>query len=364
MTTLTLEGITVTHGEVTVLDDVDLVVPRASVTALLGASGSGKTTTLRAVAGLVAPDAGRVLLGDADVTGMPTRDRRLSYVPQGAPLLPHRDLAENVAFPLRLHGTERVEAIDIAEQHGRAFGLRRLRGRHVKQLSSGEQAAVGIARGTVRPPRVLLLDEPVPHIDPQARAHVLARIETFQQLHSVTVLVATNDVRVAEVLADQVAVIDRARIVSRGPLQDVRDAPGTMTSADLVAPAPLRWLPAVVRSGPRDRERAIDTGGGQVVTGDPAVRGHDGRVMLGVGPRDAVLSTAGTGSLTGRVRRVATTGARRLVTVATAGGDVVVDTAEDLSWLPHDDRVDVDVRRALVADEHGDVIATLDLSHR
>lgn len=359
MTTIELRSLDITHEDVRVFSGLDLLVPSGEVTALLGASGSGKTSLLRVVAGLAEPSAGQVLVDGADVRGIRTRDRHFGYVPQGAPLLPHHDVTGNLAFPLRLRGFDRDDALAAADRHGRRFGLAAIRDKRPSELSTGEQAAAGIARGTVSPPRALLLDEPVPHLDPRRRAEVLARISVFQRTHGVTLLVATNDVHVAEVLADRVAVIDRARIVDAGPLADVRSSPATVLAADLVAPAPLTWLPAVVEAGAHDREVVVATGGGGVRTDHHALRRRRGPVLLGIGGRDGVLAPAGAGSLTGRVRRVATTGARRLVTVATATGRIVVDTDGD-RWLPDEGEVvDVDVRGGLVAAPDGTVIAAL-----
>jgi multiple sugar transport system ATP-binding protein len=359
VTTIELRALDIEHEDVQVFGGLDLLVPSGEVTALLGASGSGKTSLLRVVVGLAEPSGGQVLVDGVDVRGVRTRDLDFGYVPQGAPLLPHRDVTGNLAFPLRIRGLDRDDAMAEADRHGRRFGLFPVRDKRPSELSTGEQAAAGIARGTVNPPRALLLDEPVPHLDPRRRAEVLALVSAFQRAHGVTLLVATNDVHVAEMIADRVAVIDRGRIVDAGPLADVRSSPATVLAADLVAPAPLTWLPAVIEAGAHDREVLVATGGGGVRTDHHALRRRRGPVLLGIGGRDGVLTPAGTGSLSGRVHRVATTGARRLVTVATASGNVVVDCAPT-RWLPDEDEVvDIDVRGGLVAAPDGTVIAAL-----
>ena len=356
MTTIELRGVDVAHGDVRVFADLDLTVPAGLVTALLGASGSGKTSLLRVVAGLAEPDAGTVVLGGVDVAGLHPRERQLGYVPQGAPLLPDRDVARNLAFPLRIRGVDRDGALDEADRHGRLFGLRRLRGRRPDQLSTGERAAAGIARGTIHPPRVLLLDEPVPHLDPRSRVAVLRSIGEYQQRHDVTMLVATNDIRVAVALADRVAVIDRHRIVVEGPLETVRRDPRTVLAADLVAPTPLTWVPGVARPAAGGRELRLETAAGTVRSAHPSLRDTTGPVLLGLGNLDAVLTTPGTGALGGRVARVATTGPRLLVSVETAAGTLTVDTSPE-AWVPPEGTsVDLDVRGGLVADTDGRVL--------
>lgn len=359
MTTLELRDVSVALDGATVLARVGLTVASGTATALLGRSGSGKTTLLRVVAGLQAPDGGSVLVGGQDVVGVPTRERGLAHVPQGAPLLPHRDVAGNLAFPLRLRGMPRTDAGDAARAHGRSFGLGRVVGQRPDQLSTGEQAAAGIARGTVRVPRLLLLDEPVPHLDPRRRAEVLARIDQFRRQHGVTVLVATNDVATAELLADEVAVLDRHHVVAAGPLAEVRRRPGTVVAADLTAPAPPVWLHAAVEDGAGHEASRITTAAGSIRTTDRAISRHRGAALLGIGGRDCVLGPPGTGHLVGTVGRVATTGPRRLVTVDTAAGRVVADL-DDQRWLPAaGDAVEVDVRGGLVATPDGTVLGRL-----
>ena len=359
VTTIELRGVSVEHDDVPVLADLDLVVPSGQVTALLGASGSGKTTVLRAIAGLVPLAAGRVLIGGTDVAGTPPRDRDLRYVPQDTPMSGAMDVAGNVAFPLTVRGVRREEAAERADRQGRRFGLRGLIGRRPSTLSGGERAAAGIARGTVEPPVGLLLDEAVAHLDPRAQAEVLRAIRAFHREHDVTVLFATNDVRVAEVISDTVAVIDRRRIVCSGPLPSVRRRPGTVLAADLLAPAPLTWLPAVVEDAVVYGEVAIATSHGVVHTSAPSLRDRRGPVLLGIGTRDGVLAPTGTGGLTGRVERVATTGDRRLVTLSVAGETLVVDSPAD-RWLPSvGEAADLDVRGGFVATTGGTVVASL-----
>lgn len=360
MSAIELRDVGVAHEDVDVLASVDLVVPSGTVMALLGASGSGKTSLLRVVAGLASPAEGTVALGGVDVTRERANERGLAYVPQGAPLLPNRDVARNLAFPLEVKGLGRPRAADEAARQGTRFGIGRLLRKRPTELSSGEKAEAGIAKGLVHPPRALLLDEPVPHLDPRTRARVLAMIRQFQREHGTTVLAATNDVHVVEALADTVAVIDDHTIVRTGTLAEVRAEPGTVLAADLVSPAPLRWIPGVLAPGVRHRDDVVETAAGSVVLDHPALRRHHGPVLLGVAGRGVVLTPPGTGSLTGRVTRVATTGARRLVTVATAAGDLSVDSEAD-RWIPGvDEPTDVDVRRAHVADMDGRVLAVVD----
>jgi ABC-type sugar transport system ATPase subunit len=356
MGAITLLDVAVAPGDHVVLSGVDLHVDDGEVVALLGRSGSGKTSLLRVVAGFAQPASGRVLVDGRDVTGLPTRRRGLGMVAQGAPLQPTRDVEGNLHLPLQLVPLpgEDVRARVAAE--ARAFGLGRLLRRRPHQLSTGERHAAATARAMVRQRAALLLDEPVVHLDPHTRAQVLAQIRTVQDGYGTTMLLATNELGVAAALADRVGVLAHGTLAQVAPLAELRRAPRSLDVADLVAPVPLARLTARVlppRAGERVRLR---TAAGDVHTWSTPVREHRGEVLLGIGPHDATLTDPGAGDLTGTVRRVVTTGADRTVTVATAAGalDVRVAGGEEPSVGA---AVGVVVRRAVVADTDGRVLA-------
>lgn len=367
MGAIELRGVAVVHDDREVLRDVDLVVPAGEVVALLGRSGTGKTTLLRAVAGLHPLATGTVLLDGRDVSHLPSRDRGLGMVAQGAPLHPTRDVEGNLRLPLDLRGDDRHEARERARGEGFRFGLRRLLRRRPDQLSTGERASVAVARSVVRGPSALLLDEPATHLDPQTRARVLQQVGIVQRTRGTTILLATNDLGVAAALAGRVAVLDRGTIGQVGTLEQLRAAPVTLDVADLVLPAPLARLTGRVVADGRGLPTRVTTAAGDVPTWDRRVRTHAGPVVVALPQHDLSLVPPGTGQLSGTVTRVATTGAHRLVTVGTAAGPVVVSVDAGRAGVDHPvaapgDAVDMEVRRALVATLDGLVLA--DLSRR
>jgi osmoprotectant transport system ATP-binding protein len=223
------------------LDGVSLSIEEGSVMVLLGTSGSGKTTALKTMNGLVSPDAGEVF-----VLGREVRDwdpialrRSIGYVIQEAGLLPHLTVCENVELVPRLLGwpAERRQA--------RARELLLLVGLHPDrfasalpaQLSGGERQRVGLARALGADPPLLLMDEPFGSLDPLTRRRLQDEFKALQQRLGKTVVLVTHDVHEALRLGHQVAVMDLGRVVQKGTPQSVREAPAAGFVADFVRAA-------------------------------------------------------------------------------------------------------------------------------
>lgn len=360
MGAIELRGITIAHGDAEVLRDLDLVVGDGEVVALLGRSGCGKTSLLRVVAGFDPLVSGQVVVGGRDITSLPSRDRDMGMVAQGAPLHPTRDVEGNLMLPLELRGDDREESRSRAVGEALRFGLSRLLGRRPRQLSTGERAATATARSVMRAPSALLLDEPATHLDHQTRARVLQQIGIIQRTRGTTMLVATNTLDVASALADRIAVIDERTIAQVAPLATLRESPVSLDVADLVHHAPLHRLPGRVVPGRAGSPGRVATAAGELPTWDTRVRGHAGEVLLGLAQHHVELVPTGGGHLTGQVARTVTTGARRLVTVQTPAGPVLVETDAPAGDIPEPGTaVGVVVHRALVATTAGQVLAAV-----
>ncbi len=203
--------------------DVALEAPPGGVTVLIGESGSGKTTLLRLVAGLLAPDEGRIALGDevfADAGAgrfVPPEARPVGYVPQDHALFPHLSARENVAFGLRALGLPRREVQERAAAALARFGLGELADRRPHELSGGQQQRVALARALVLDPAVLLLDEPLAALDVVARRALRDELRrTLEGLACVTLLV-THQPSEALALGGRIAVMEAGRITHAGP---------------------------------------------------------------------------------------------------------------------------------------------------
>ncbi len=257
MSTVHLEDVRVTKDGSELLHGIDLHVRDRERVAILGPSGSGKSTLLRAVAGLEEVSAGQVLLGDRDVTRLPTRDREVSMVSQSGSLMRHLDVEGNVAFPLTVRKVEQEERRRRVDAEARAFSLSGLLRRKPRTLSAGEQQEVALARSLVRRGGVLLLDEPFSKADAPRRADLVRELIRIQEGYGVTLLIATNDQRVAMSVAERCAVLHRGRIAQLGPPTALFATPETTFVATFLGSPPMNLVPGrIERIAGRARLRA------------------------------------------------------------------------------------------------------------
>ncbi len=224
---LRLDAVTVTFGAHRALDAVALDVAEHEVVSVLGPSGSGKSTLLRVVAGLQAPDIGRVWLADADVTRVPPHRRGVGLMFQDHALFPHRDVAGNVAFGPRMHGASRPAAHTRVAELLALVGLDGAGGRAVASLSGGEQQRVALARALAPAPRVLMLDEPFGQLDRTLRERLVVELRQLFTRLGTTVLAVTHDQADAFALADRVVVMEAGRIAQVGTPREVWERPAS-----------------------------------------------------------------------------------------------------------------------------------------
>ncbi len=223
------------------LDGVSLDLEEGRVLVLLGTSGSGKTTALKTINALVRPDSGRVsVLGrDLEQWDPIALRRRTGYVIQEAGLLPHLTVAENVALVPRLLGWPRERQSERTRELLNLVGLEAARFLPLRpaQLSGGERQRVGLARALAADPPLLLMDEPFGALDPLTRRRIQYEFRDLQTRLGKTVVLVTHDVPEALRLADEVAVMDRGRILQRGSPREIRENPQPGFVADFVAAA-------------------------------------------------------------------------------------------------------------------------------
>ncbi|GGY86344.1 ABC transporter ATP-binding protein [Streptomyces poonensis] len=309
-----LSGITKTYGSFTAVHPLDLTVPEGSFFALLGASGCGKTTTLRMIAGLEEPTAGTVSLGGQDVSHLPPYKRPVNTVFQSYALFPHLDVFENVAFGLRRRGIrsvrkqveEMLELVQLGE-HAR---------KKPHQLSGGQQQRVAVARALINHPRVLLLDEPLGALDLKLRRQMQLELKRIQTEVGITFIHVTHDQEEAMTMADTVAVMNAGRVEQLGPPAELYENPRTTFVANFLGTSNLLEAEVdaasgddiVLRAGvstlvlPRARCSAPATAGGKVLAG---VRPE--KISL-VHADDSGEVPAGRNRITGRIAATSFTG--------------------------------------------------------
>ena len=240
---LALAGLTRIFGSSRAVDNVSLEVEAGELLALIGASGSGKTTTLRMVAGHDRPDAGTVTLDGKDITNLPPQKRDFGMVFQHYALFPHMSVEENVAFGLEARRMGKAVRLERAQSVLASVGLDGAGKRQVQSLSGGEQQRVALARALIIEPRALLLDEPLSNLDPTLRRTMRAELrDTLRRLH-MTALFVTHDQEDAFAIADRVALMKKGRILQVGTPEDLYDRPMSRDVAEFIGRA--RLLPAV-----------------------------------------------------------------------------------------------------------------------
>lgn len=323
---LHLVNLTKKFGEMAAVDDLTLTIPAGSFFALLGASGCGKTTTLRMVAGLEDPTSGSIRIGDRDVTTLRAFKRPVNTVFQSYALFPHLDIFENVAFGLRRRGVKNIKP--VVEQMLELVELAHLARRKPAQLSGGQQQRVAVARALINKPHVLLLDEPLGALDLKLRRQMQIELKRIQTEVGTTFVHVTHDQEEAMTMADTIAVMNAGRIEQMGRPADIYELPRTAFVANFLGQSNLI-------------EGQVSQGGDML---DVSAHGRSFRlprarnsaagssIILGVRPEkmtvldapDAALVPEGHNVLSGRVTDVSYTGVSTQYLIQAAWGQELI----------------------------------------
>ncbi|GAA0478010.1 ABC transporter ATP-binding protein [Streptomyces sp. NPDC046215] len=289
-TDVRLTAISKRYGSFTAVHPLDLAIPGGSFFALLGASGCGKTTTLRMIAGLEDPTAGTVELGGEDVTGLPPHKRPVNTVFQNYALFPHLDIYENVAFGLRRRGIKSVK-----KQVGDMLDLVQLGDfarRKPQQLSGGQQQRVAVARALINHPQVLLLDEPLGALDLKLRRQMQLELKRIQTEVGITFVHVTHDQEEAMTMADTVAVMNGGRVEQLGAPADLYEMPRTTFVANFLGTSNLITADVLDTTGADILLRAGDTKLALPATRCTATARAGEKLLVGIRPEKITLTHA------------------------------------------------------------------------
>ena len=229
-----IDGITKTFGRFTAVDQVDLEIFRGELFCLLGASGCGKTTLLRILAGLETPTSGKIWIDGVDITQMPAYERPVNMMFQSYALFPHMNVAQNVAYGLKRDGIPKEEISERVDQILTMVELSAFAKRKPHQLSGGERQRVALARALVKRPKVLLLDEPLAALDKRLREQTQFELMRIQEQLGVTFIVVTHDQEEAMTLSTRIAVMDEGRFIQVGPPTDLYENPDNRFIASFI----------------------------------------------------------------------------------------------------------------------------------
>lgn len=272
------------------VEDFTLAVADGELLVLVGASGCGKTTTLRLIAGLEAPTTGRVFIDGRDMSGVAPRDRDVAMVFQNYALYPHMTAFDNMAFGLKARRTPKPEIAERVHRAARRLGIESLLDRRPGQLSGGEQQRVALGRAIVRRPRVFLFDEPLANLDMTLRLAARAEIKRLHREFGVTMIHVTHDQEEAMALADRLVVMRAGRLEQVGRPQEVYARPQNRFVAGFLGLPPMSFLEGTVQSV--GVHAVVGTSLGRVVlsTRGTGLGEHDGEgVWVGLRAEDVTF---------------------------------------------------------------------------
>lgn len=322
--TIGLEGISKRYGPVTALHPVDLSVRKGEFLTLLGPSGSGKTTLLNLIAGATEPSTGRILLDGRDVTRVPPRERGIGMVFQNYALMPHMNVFENVAYPLRVRGgSSKAISAKVSEALERV-GLLGFEDRKPRQLSGGQQQRVGIARCIVYSPAIIIMDEPLGALDKNLREQMQSEIKRLHMDLGTTLVYVTHDQEEALNMSDRVCLMSGGQIAQLGTPDELYFQPCSRFVAEFVGESNI-FRGRVGAEGRMVVGNNVSIG----LPGRAWKQGHDLLVMV----RPERLRLAGFGNidgaeagniLAGEVVNLSFVGGMTRVTIRTDAGIAVV----------------------------------------
>ena len=302
--------------------DISFTVPDGHLVTLVGPSGCGKTTTLRMIAGLEQPTAGKILLGGDDVTHLSAAERNVSMVFQSYALFPHMSVFENVGYGLTVKGCTKSEIFDRVSAALNTVGLTSFEKRLPSELSGGQQQRVAIARAIILEPSVLLFDEPLSNLDARLRRRVREEIRELQQRLQITMVYVTHDREEALAVSDEVIVMNTGVIAEDGPPLSLFFKPRTAFVADFLSESNLLKATVISCDG---TEAVVDLAGERITL--PRPRHLAGREQIKVAVRPESMRFGASNApnmvnLTGVALRCAFVGRGIDLLMETEGGEV------------------------------------------
>jgi multiple sugar transport system ATP-binding protein len=328
MATLALSNLRKEYGKLVALDGLDLEVGDGEFFVLLGPSGAGKTTTLKCVAGLETPTTGRVHIGGRDVTEAEPNTRHVAMAFENYALYPQYTVFDNIAFPLRSKRYYRPpsEAKETIERVTTTLGIRHLLERMPRELSGGQRQRVALARVLVRPADILLLDEPLSHLDAKLRATMRAELKSLGDLQRTTSLYVTHDYLEALALGDRIAVLNEGKLVQVGTREELWNRPADLFVARAFGQPQINVIPGEIAAS--GDGAAFHSQDGAIALPLPlSGLAHVTEVAIGLRPRDLILGeSSDTLPMRGEVYVSEPLGRQREVTVEIGANRIAVVT--------------------------------------
>jgi multiple sugar transport system ATP-binding protein len=324
MAQVRLEKVRKSFGDSVAVRDLDLTIEDREFLTLVGPSGCGKSTTLRMICGLERASSGEVYFDDQPVGYLPANKRDVSMVFQSYALYPHKTVAENIGFALRMLRVPKAEIAERVRTTARSLDIEHLLERRPKELSGGQRQRVALGRAIIRDAGAFLLDEPLSNLDAQLRVDMRAELKRLHADLRRTFIYVTHDQVEAMTMSDRIAVLKDGVLQQCAPPEEIYRRPATMFVASFMGSPAMNFLPGAT----------ADDGGTRVLRGPSwevalpgdaaaaAQRHPTGRLVLGVRPEDVLVARSGEG-LRGTVFVTEPLGADVLVTVDLGAGCLV-----------------------------------------
>ncbi len=316
------------YGDQEVIHGVSMSIADGEFVALVGPSGCGKSTLLRMIAGLEEISGGEIRIGPRTVNGLPPKDRDIAMVFQTYALYPHKTVAENMGFALKLRKTPKDEIDQRVKRAAEILDLMPYLNRYPRQLSGGQRQRVAMGRAIVRAPQVFLFDEPLSNLDAKLRVQMRAEIKELHQRLKTTTVYVTHDQVEAMTMADRIVVLHDGIVEQVGTPLELYDRPSNLFVAGFIGSPAMNMIKGTIRGGAQPSFEAAD--GTRLPLGAvPA--GSDGLdAVYGIRPEHLVLG----GPITAEVTVVEPTGAETQVIARLAGQKVMGVFRERVATRP------------------------------
>jgi len=310
------------------LADINYTFEAGKFYTILGRTGSGKTSLMRALMGLIPLDTGQVVLNGKDITTEPVWSRKMAMVYQQFINYPHLSVLDNVAFPLRRMGVAKAQARAKAEEFLKAVGLEDMLHRRPGQLSGGQQQRVALARALVKESQTLMLDEPLVNLDYKLREQLREQFPMIlERNRNSVILYATTEPREAMQLGDEILVMHEGRIIDSGPPETLFDRPANIKVATIMGDPPISAFPGVIEGD------TLKLKGGISIPGVRRELPGDGEYLVGIRPADV----SADGPIAAQVAMSEVSGSETVVHLFTPFGDVLMLSQGVSSYEPDEE---------------------------